>query len=292
MNEDIARGLKAYEQKDFETAVPLLTRAIPRLEDPAERVRLRIRLASAHDELGQYTEALAELKAVLEDDPSSAPAWNNIGVICGRLDRLDEARLAFEKAYKLDPENAEHLISLGSVSLKLSDPGNALKYLQLAIELVPGHPVAHANLALTYAVFGRLEEAEDALRLAILYGFEQAGAIQAKINALKDVRKKLHQEAEKSGQDEDGGKEEQPPASGGEAELLLRLEREMFALAEQRYGVTPKAEKETGAADIESRMRTLRQSIRALRRTLGMEEVTDSDVVAGVNYMRGEDETG
>jgi hypothetical protein len=92
--------------------------------------------------------------------------------------------------------------------------------------------------------------------------------------------------------DAESGKDEQPPASGGEAELLLRLEREMFALAEQRYGNDTRTEKEAGAADIDERMRTLRQSIRALRRTLGMEEVTDSDVVAGVNYMRGEDETG
>ncbi len=292
MNTDIAQALKAYEKKDFESAVTLLTRGIPGVEDIAERVRLRIRLASAYDELGRYTEALAELKAVLEDDVSSAAAWNNIGVICGRLERLDEARVAFEKAYRIDPENAEHLISLGSVSLKLSDPGNALKYLQLAIELVPGHPVAHANLALTFAVFGRLEEAEDALRLAILYGFDQADAIQAKIDALKEVREKLHREAEKNVTDAESGKDEQPPASGGEAELLLRLEREMFALAEQRYGNDTRTEKEAGAADIDERMRTLRQSIRALRRTLGMEEVTDSDVVAGVNYMRGEDETG
>ncbi|MBN1446519.1 MAG: tetratricopeptide repeat protein [Bacteroidetes bacterium] len=288
MNDEITQGLQFYEKGDFETAAPLLARGIERMSDEQERERLRIRLASAYDELGRYPEALAELKAVLEENASSAGAWNNIGVICGKLDRLDDARMAFEKAYRIDPSNAEHLINLGSICLKLSDPGNALQYLLLAIELVPGHPAAHANLALTYAVFGRLEEAEDALRLAILYGFAQADAIQQKIDALKNVRERLLTEHENDGSAQVKDEDSTQTQSGGETELLLSLEKEMHALAETRYGGDAAASE----AELAERMQVLRKSIRALRRNLGLEEVTDSDVVSGIHYMRDEADSG
>ncbi len=288
MQDLMEQGLQAYENKDFETAVRLLQQALPLVTDSAERERIRIRLASAYDELKRYPEALAVLKEALEENPDSAPAWNNIGVVCRRLGKLDDARNAYERAFKLDPENADHLINLGSTCLKLSDPGNALQYLKLAIELVPGHPVAHANLALTYAVFGRLEEAEDALRLAILYGFEQSEVIQKNIDALKKLRDDMKTSApSESGADAEGT--EAPPASG-EIELLVQLEKDMFTLAESRYGEEKLPEEKRKERDM--RMIGLRKQIRSLRRKLGMEEVSESDVVGGVNYMRDDEETG
>jgi len=199
----MTEALQAYENRDFEKAAALLETALREADSPEQREQLRLKLASAHDELKRYPSALEVLKEVLEENPSSAAAWNNIGVICRRIGKLDDARKAFEQAYRLDPENADHLISLGAICLKLSDPGNALQYLQLATELMPGHPVAHANLALTFAVFGRLEEAEDALRLATLYGFDQAETIQQKIDALKQLREQIAAEKDKAPEERD-----------------------------------------------------------------------------------------
>lgn len=281
-------ALQAYENKEFERAVPLLDAAVRQADEPETREQLRLKLASAQDELRRYPEALAVLKDVLEENPSSSSAWNNIGVVCRRIGKLDDARKAFENAYRLDPENADHLVNLGAVCLKLSDPGNALEYLQLATELMPGHPLAHANLALTLAVFGRLEEAEDALRLATLYGFTQTEEIQQKIDALKKLRDAMKAEKARPPQERDDSDAEETGTAqaAGEMELLLQLEKDMFALAEQRFGGgDPAADAEV----LEARMADLRKSIRLIRRRLGMEEVTDSDVIRGVNYMRDAD---
>ncbi|MDT8323383.1 MAG: tetratricopeptide repeat protein [Bacteroidota bacterium] len=281
-------ALQAYENKDFERAAALLFEAVQQSEDAETREALRLKLASAQDELRRFPEALAVLRDILEENPSSAAAWNNIGVVCRRIGKPEDARKAFENAYRLDPENADHLINLGAICLKLSDPGNAMDYLQLATELMPGHPLAHANLALTLAVFGRLEEAEDALRLATLYGFEQAEEIQQKIDALKQLRTQMQQEKSRPPEDRDNEDAEETGTAhaAGEMELLLQLEKEMFALAEQRYGTDLPA---ADAAELALRMKDLRKSIRLLRRRLGMDEVSDSDVVKGVNYMRDED---
>ncbi len=281
-------ALEAYENKDFERAAVLLAAAVQRSDAADAREQLRLKLASAHDELQRYPEALAVLKDILEENPSSSAAWNNIGVVCRRLGKLDDARKAFENAYRIDPENADHLVNLGAVCLKLSDPGNALQYLQLATELMPGHPLAHANLALTYAVFGRLEEAEDALRLATLYGFAQAEEIQQKIDALKQLREQMKEEKSRPAEERDDEEAEETGTAhaAGEVELLLQLEKEMFVLAEQRYGGDLSAE---DAAALAPRMEDLRKSIRLIRRRLGMDEVSDSDVAGGVNYMRDEE---
>ena len=209
-------------------------------------------------------------------------------MVCRRIGKLDDARVAYERAYQLDPENADYLINLGSTCLKLSDPGNALQFLNLAVELVPGHPLAHANLALTFAVFGRLEEAEDALRLAILYGFEQGEVIQKNIDALKKLREDMQTSPASSDASADAA-EDVPPASG-EIEMLVQLEKDIFALAEKRYGGGNLSAAERDETD--ARIAALRKQIRSLRRKLGMDEIQDSDVVGGVNYMRDDGKTG
>ncbi len=297
------RAFAAYEHKDYEAAVRLLREAAAEADEVSARERMLIKCAMALDELARYTEALETIKEVLEFSPGSATAWNNLGIVCQHIGKLDEARAAFERAYKLNPEQADPLINLGAVCLRQSDPGYALQYLQLALELLPGHPAVHANLALTYAVFGRLEEAEDSLRLAVLYGFEQSSLIEEKISAMKNVRDSILARAqlrnpaggtepgEMFGENETKGgdtADDETPGSAGEMELLVQLENEMYSLAERRYVSDPDAGGEE-RAQVEARMATLRPQIRLLRRALGMEEVTDSDVVRGINYMHGDE---
>lgn len=300
-------AVKAYENKDFETAIPLLREAAKLTEDASLRERLLIKCALALDAVNRHTEALELLYDILRSNPESAAAWNDLGIVCRHMEKYEEARAAFERAYKLNPDQADPLINLGSVCLRQGDPGNALQYLQLAVELLPGHPAVHANLALTYAVFGRLEEAEDSLRLAVLYGFDHAEAIDEKLAALKKVRNEMLDELEKKRAENpsamqedlmmsgsspaDGGDDdfEEPPAAAGEMDLLVQLEKEMHALAERRYGAESSEEQEE-LVRIVVRMKALRTQIRLLRRALGMEEVGDSDFVNGVNYMN--DDTG
>jgi hypothetical protein len=82
---------------------------------------------------------------------------------------------------------------------------------------------------------------------------------------------------------------EAPPAAAEEMDLLVQLEIEMHSLAERRYGVESGMDHEELVRTV-SRMNSLRIQIVLLRLGLGMDAVTDSDVVNGVNYM--EDDTG
>lgn len=191
----------ASARGDHTRAAGLLEAALPGARG-GERLALLIRLGNACDELGRNEAALDAFRQALEIDPSSAAAWNNVGIICARIGRLEEAQQALEEARSHDPENADILVTLGSLALKRGDPGTALEALDAALDLESGHPLAHANRALTYAVFGRLEEAEEALRLAALYGFSGGQPIQDRIDRMKAVREATIREMERKAEEE------------------------------------------------------------------------------------------
>ncbi len=183
--------MRAYAARNFDVALPLLASARDEAPDDAARVDILFHLANVHDALGHALEALEALRDLLALDSDHPGAWNNLGVICSRIGRLDESRAAFEQAYRLDPSNAAALASLGSVALKQSDVGAAHDYLSLALQVDGTLPVAHANMALVLAVFGRIEEAEESLRLAVLYGFDQAEAVSERIDRLRAHRDRV-----------------------------------------------------------------------------------------------------
>lgn len=276
----LERARAAMADGRHDDAIASFREALSHATTSERREALLQELAEAFEAMGNTAEALAALKEILDFNEHSAAAWNSVGLICSSLQRHEDARRAFEQAARLQPDNAELFINMGSISLKLGDPGNALEYLRTAIELAPAHPVSHANLAITLALFGRLEEAEDALRLAVLYGFAQAEPIQQRIDALKAVRDSVTRgETDTAPSEEEALNDE----SGVDALVLAEIEKDMYALAEQRYAVQPPDD------TLAPRMALLRAQIRLLRRKLGMEEILESDIVHGINYMRDEE---
>jgi tetratricopeptide (TPR) repeat protein len=185
-------GFAAYDRRDWSAAITALRSALtagPQGGVSEEVLHAAwLRLASAQLECGLLIDTLESLKSLLEIAPDHIAAWNNLGIVCGRLNRMEEARRAFEVAHGLDPSDASILTSLGSSELKCSDPGGALGHLVRAIELDPTIYAAHVNLSLTLLVFGRIEEAEESLRLAVFRGFEDSASIEDVIAKMKEIR--------------------------------------------------------------------------------------------------------
>lgn len=296
---------EAYRTSSYDRTVALAKEALEANGDAASRLRLLLLLAAAYDELGGYESALAALKDALDLDPDSVGAWNNLGIICRKIGKPEEAVAAFEQAYARDPGNAGILINLGSLALKRSDPAEAKRLLERALEIDSTHPAAHANLALTLAIFGRLEEAEESLRLAVLHGFDGGEAIQTRIDKLKAVRGRILQDnrapdPDASSDGSIGAGEEDSGQQVEIAELLALLERELHRLAarrarERRTGEGRTGEGRTDIAGVDasgrelvSRMNMMRKQIRALRASLGLPEEADSDTIDGQNILTEE----
>ena len=52
-----------------------------------------------------HEESIGEMRRAVELDPDDADAWGRLGLLYGRMGRLDEARMARDKAVQLDPKN-------------------------------------------------------------------------------------------------------------------------------------------------------------------------------------------
>jgi Tfp pilus assembly protein PilF len=271
-------GDRHYASQEFEPAIAVYLEAWDRQPPASEAARIAVRLANAFDALGDYARALEFFQHALERDAALPSAWNNLGVVCRRLGKLDEAREAFERAFRLDPSNADVLTSLGAVALKQSDPGNALQYLDLALELQPGHAIAHANRALTLCVFGRLEEAEEALAISILHGFANAQPIEERIERLKAMRDHVLRNMEH----DDDASGDSSPEEAQDAGAFLQL----YEMHEQRLLEEMAASEGGGMRDnFETELQHTRAQIAALRERLGMpprvDDRTETDRTGG-----------
>lgn len=277
----IHAGKRAYVEKDFTTAIERYRSALEHELEAQERAYVLLLLANTYDELSRYSDALLCLKEALSLQESYADAWNNLGIICQKLGKLDEAYAAFERAYRLLPQNAGILVNIGSIALKRGDLGSAKQFLELAIELDPSQTLAFANLSLTFALFGRIEDAEENLRLAVMHGFERYEPIQQRIDKLKDVRSQiLNRHATP-----DGDNQEESQDRTAALELLEALESELYTLCEKYYTAVHERQEPENMPDFTTRIQELRKQVRALRKSLSLEEVLETDTYMGWNYM-------
>ena len=159
--------------------------------------------------------------------PDTLPdAWNNLGVIATREERIedsiqrfhealrlnphhvlaldnlgnayrlqknwDEARKVMERALAIAPEDPEANYSLGMVFAQTDDTGKAYEYLQRALQARPVYPEALNNLGVLYLVTQRRDEAvasfEQCIRVAP--AFDQAYLNLARVYALEGARAK------------------------------------------------------------------------------------------------------
>ncbi len=165
----------------------------------AADVRPRLALAKALMNQRSYNEAAAEYERVLEYDPDSLNALNNLSVIYGRqgrgadaipllkrvlllnpndrsatnlgnvyyrLGRMDEAIEAFERAHELAPERGLLMYNLGDTILETGDAGLAREWFERALaaydkEIESGGDEARllAERGVTAAKIGRFDEA-------------------------------------------------------------------------------------------------------------------------------------
>ncbi len=82
-------------------------------------------LGSANLKLGRLNQAEDLLRRAVDEDPSFAAAWNNLGVILMELGKTAEAAQVFRRAFATDNGNSDEIRDNLRLALaKLDDPGN------------------------------------------------------------------------------------------------------------------------------------------------------------------------
>jgi len=119
-----------------------------RLNSEAQEMFLRaVRLEERVETLPEAKEVYA---AILELQPSHAPAAINLGTIHYNERDFERAEHYYRRATESDPEYALAFFDLGNVLDELQRLPEAIAAYERALELVPQYADAHYNLALAY----------------------------------------------------------------------------------------------------------------------------------------------
>jgi Flp pilus assembly protein TadD len=158
----------------------------------------RYNLASALELVGRYDEALVEYLTVVEADPAHADAWNNLGILYGKLGCREDSTEAYRKALSVRPEDSAIRINLAKQILRDgSEKGEAIELLTEAAKLRPEDGRLFNTLGVAYAIQEDFEKARDSFQKAVdmqpdlTEAYRNLGVALQKLGRLEDAREVL-----------------------------------------------------------------------------------------------------
>lgn len=147
--------------------------------DARRRAEVHTGLAGEYYARGNYAVALAETRLAIKDDPTYVPAYNMQGLVFMELREDGPARDAFNAALRLQPNNPEVLNNFGWFLCLRNEADRGLALMQRATtDTLYGSPEkAFLSAGLCLRRMGRIVEAEDHLRRAVLIRPDLIGAL-------------------------------------------------------------------------------------------------------------------
>ncbi|MCE9615690.1 MAG: tetratricopeptide repeat protein [Lentisphaerae bacterium] len=109
-----AMGAMQMDRRQFDLARDSLTRSVETQRTPEALNDLAWLL----QESGLYQEAEQHVRSALELRPGLYQAWDTLGEILFKTDRLEEARSAYEKALSLKPDSVPVALHMAALDLK------------------------------------------------------------------------------------------------------------------------------------------------------------------------------
>ncbi len=186
---EFSTGMTKSMLKKYSEAIQSFTSAEVLAQGNTNRLNPQFfyQFGSAYERNGQFEEAEKQFQKAIRLDPDFAEALNYLGYMWAEHGvKLEEAREMIAKAIKLEPDNAAFLDSLGWVLFKLKKPGEALPYLQKAIEhSEEPDPTLYDHLGDVYAALGQDAAAKEAWQKSLhLENNDQVEQIKKKLESL------------------------------------------------------------------------------------------------------------
>jgi tetratricopeptide (TPR) repeat protein len=116
---------------------------------------------------GPYHDALTLYKSILDKNPESWIAQNNLGIALDKAGQPDEAIKYYREAMRLKPNYSEAHYNLGFALVKLGRFPEAIEEYEQALRLKSDYSEAHNNLGIVLHKMGRLQESIEQFQLAL-----------------------------------------------------------------------------------------------------------------------------
>jgi Flp pilus assembly protein TadD len=153
-----------------------------------ESTIIRGNLAQAYMAGDQPERALMLFRRVVREKPLNPAVQVSFGTTLAKLGKYEEARRAFERARALRPDLAIPWFNLGLVSEMEGKVDEAVIDYRTALRLSPRHAEAHQNLGMILLRQGKLDEAELHFRAcAQMTSLGKLFAMMGRINAAEDA---------------------------------------------------------------------------------------------------------
>ncbi len=130
-------------------------------------IRKHLEAAEGYLALGMHDDALAEVNAVLAQQPGCEDGINAKAFVLLCAHRYADAEIWFEKLLAVRPKNVDGWIHLAYCRRRTKSLASAIEALEHAQRLRGDHPLANYNMACYYAVQGWHEEALRLLEKAV-----------------------------------------------------------------------------------------------------------------------------
>ena len=137
-------------------------------------------------------DAIYNFQQALNINPRHLLSLDNLGNAYRLEKRWDEARPVLQRALEVAPEDPEANYSLGMVFAQNNDTDQASEYLQRALKARPVYPEALNNLGILYLVTNRRDQAASSFEhcIQVAPGFDQAYLNLARLYAIEGARDK------------------------------------------------------------------------------------------------------
>ena len=137
------------------------------LSTTGESLFARNNLGNALAAQGRFDEAINQFQKALKIDPNDADAAYNLGNALAQQGNLEAAGEQLELALQIKPDNAMAAYDLGNVRAKQGRLGEAVDQFQRALNSDPGLARARYNLGQVFSKQGKRDEAIRNYRLAL-----------------------------------------------------------------------------------------------------------------------------
>lgn len=111
----------------------------------------------------QYLDAIDAYRKAPRD---SAVVWNKLGIAYHHMFALEQAKVDYEQALRLDPRYGEALNNLAAVYYAEKDYKRAERLYRRALKFIPNSATAYNNLGTAYFAQGKFKQGTEAYRAA------------------------------------------------------------------------------------------------------------------------------
>ncbi len=154
----LAEGEILREVGQHQEAFDLYSEGLARMQD---NISLLYARALTAEKIERLDVTFSDLKKIITIEPKNAQALNALGyTMVDRSDRIEEGIAYIKLAYKINPDDAATLDSLGWAHYRMGNYDEAVKYLRMALDKLKDAEIA-AHLGEVLWVMGDHESAKD-----------------------------------------------------------------------------------------------------------------------------------